>query len=59
MKNKEFLTQELNRYKKQLEALESDDSYNDFEDKRANLRDFYKSKIRELEATLKKPILKP
>ncbi len=43
---------ELKRYKRHLEALECDESYNNYEDKRASLREFYQGKIRTLEKEL-------
>lgn len=42
---KELIEKELERYQKQLEALENDDNYNNYEDKRTILRAFYKRQI--------------
>ncbi len=42
---KELIEKELERYQKQLEALENDDNYNNYEDKRVILRAFYKRQI--------------
>ncbi len=53
MLKSQFLKQELSRYEKQLKALEQDKNYNDFEDKRATLKKFYESKIKEYKKQLK------
>lgn len=48
------LKKELQRYKQQLEALEADDNYKHYEEKRTQLREYYKNKISEFQKTITK-----
>ena len=52
VKSRQILENELNRYQTQLQKLEEDKSYINYEDARDILRNFYTEKISEYQARI-------